>query len=146
MSSKTIQFGPFSPQELEKLIRELQLKNIPFELAKDEKAEKKFKAIDYSNLLSQTHWRTEHYMAQIFYVTLAKSDLPKVREKIEEFGFPTTLEENPKELVLDEQMDVRENVFLKAKIEKKNFNRRLVAWLLIVGFLCLTFIGYALQS
>lgn len=140
MSEKTIQFGPFTPQEIKSIVSELDLRNLPYEVEKDDKAEKDFKAIDYENLVSQTHFRTKQYMAQIFYLTIAKSDVPKVSARLEKMGFPTGISENPSELVPE---DSREDVFMKAKIEKKNFNRRMIAWLFVLGILCLMVMGYA---
>ena len=82
MSDKTVQFGPFTPQELDSLVRELQLKNIPFEIQKEEETEKKFKAIDFANIVNQVEFRTEQYLAQIFYITLARKDLSQQETNI----------------------------------------------------------------
>lgn len=105
MSSKTIQYGPFTPQELEAMVRELQAKNIPFEIAKDEAEEQKFRRIDYANLVKQADLRVEHYLAQVFYLTIAKSDVERVSVTLAKFGFPTEFSENPEELVEDSSND-----------------------------------------
>jgi hypothetical protein len=141
MSDKIVQFGPFTPQELDSFVRELQLKNIPFEIQKEDAAEKKFKAIDFANVVNQVEFRTEQYLAQIFYITLARQDLPLVAKRLESLGFPSSLPEGTDELAITEA----EDVFLRAKSEKKKFNRQLVAWVLIVGLLCLWFIVYAIS-
>jgi hypothetical protein len=146
MSNKTIQFGPFTPQELESLAREMQLKNIPFEITKDEDAEGEFKRIDYANVVNQVEFRTQQYMAQIFYITLAKTDVPKLSTQLEKLGFATLTTENPEELRVDSEAGVREDIFMKAQIEKKNFRRRQYAWLLILGLLCLMFLTYAISK
>ena len=138
MSDKVVQYGPFTPQELDNFVGELQLKNIPFEIQKDEDAEKKFKAIDYSNVINQVEFRNEQYLAQIFYVTLAKKDLPRVSDRLEKLGFPTELPEYSSELETDE----REDVVIRAKAARTKFNRRLLAWFLIIGVLCLLFMTY----
>lgn len=141
MNDKTVQYGPLTPQELDTLVRELQLKNIPFEIQKDEDAEKKFKSNNFSNLVNQVEYRTEQYLGQIFYVTLATKDLTRVKESLTRLGFPTELPEFPKEL----QNDEREDVFVRAKAEKTNFKRRMVAWVLLIGLLSSIFIGYAIS-
>lgn len=142
MSDKTVQYGPFTPQELNDFVRELQLKNIPFEIQKDEDAEKKFKSIDFGNVVNQVEYRTEQYLAQVFYITLARSDLAKVSARLQKLGFPTELPEFSKEL----ESDDREDLVMKARSERKKFNRRLLAWFLLIGLGCLIFIGYAIQN
>jgi len=142
VSDKVVQFGPFTPQELNAFIGELQLKNIPFEINKDEDAEKKFKAAnDISNILNQVEFRTEQYLAQIFYVTLAKKDLPRVSERLERLGFPSEVPEYSPELETDE----REDMVLRASADRKKFNRRMLAWFLLIGLLCALFMGYGLS-
>jgi hypothetical protein len=142
MNDKTVQFGPFTPQELDSFVRELQLKNIPFEIQKEEEAEKRFKAIDFANIVNQVEFRTEQYLAQIFYITLARQDLGLVKKRLEQLGFPTDLPEGSSELAAPEGTDV----FLRAKSEKKKFNKRLIAWMLAIGLLCLWFIMYAIHG
>jgi len=142
MSDKTIQFGPLTPQELDSFVRELQLKNIPFEIHKEEEAEKKFKAIDFANVVNQVEYRTEQYLAQIFYITLARTDLPKVAKRLEQLGFPTEIPEGP---ALELEGSDGSEVFMRARDEKAKFNKRLVAWLLILGGLCFWFIVYAIS-
>lgn len=142
MSDKVVQFGPFTPQELDAFVAELQLKNIPFEINKDEDAEKKFRtANDAANIVNQVEFRTEQYLAQIFYVTLAKNDLPRVSARLGKLGFPTEVPEYSSELETDE----REDVVLKAKVARKQFNRRMLAWFLLIGLLCALFMGYGLS-
>jgi len=141
MSEKIVQYGPLTPQELDGFVRELQLKNIPFEIQKDEDAEKKFKSNNFSNLVTQAEYRTEQYLGQIFYVTLATKDLPKISDSLSRLGFPTELPDFPSELEVDD----REDVFVRAKADKTKFNRRMVAWILLIGLLSTIFIGYAMS-
>ncbi|MGZ6447564.1 MAG: hypothetical protein ACXWRA_05990 [Pseudobdellovibrionaceae bacterium] len=140
MSEKTVQFGPFTPQELDNLVRELQVKNIPFEIQKDEEAEKNFKNNNFANIVNQVSYRNEQYLGQIFYITLAKRDLPLIEEYLMNLGFPIDLPEFPSELINDEQ----DNFFVKARAEKVNFTRRMIGWVFLIGALCLIFISYAL--
>lgn len=145
MSDKTVQYGPFTPQELDNFIHELQVKNIPFEIHKDESAEKKFKAIDFSNIVTQAEFRTEQYLAQIFYVTLAKKDLVRVSDRLEMLGFPTDIPDftsaPPEEL----QNSHKDDVILRASAARNRFNRRMLAWFLMIGLLCLLFMVYGLM-
>lgn len=141
MSDKTVQYGPLTPQELDSFVRELQLKNIPFEIQKDEDAEKKFRSNDFSNLVTQVEYRTEQYLGQIFYVTLATKDLPKIADSLKRLGFPTDLPDFPKEL----QNDEREDVFVRAQASKTKFKRQMVSWILLIGLLSTIFIGYAIS-
>lgn len=141
MSDKTVQYGPLTPQELDSFVRELQLKNIPFEIQKDEDAEKKFRSNDFSNLVTQVEYRTEQYLGQIFYVTLATKDLPKIADSLKRLGFPTELPEFPNEL----ENDDREDVFVRAKADKTKFKRRMISWILLIGLLSTIFIGYAIS-
>lgn len=141
MSDKVVQFGPLTPQELDAFVHELQLKNIPFEIHKDEETEKKFKRIDFANIVNQVEFRTEQYLAQIFYITLAKQDLPRISAHLEKLGFPTELPESEGEL----QTDETEDRILKATVERNKFNRRLLAWGLIIGLLCLIFMSYGFK-
>lgn len=140
MADKTVQYGPLTPQELDSFVRELQLKNIPFEIQKDEDAEKKFSSNNFSNLVNQVEYRTEQYLGQIFYVTLATKDLSKISTTLERLGFPTELPEFPKEL----ETDTSEDVFIRAKADKTKFKRRMVAWILFIGVLSSILIGGAM--
>ena len=140
MADKTVQYGPLTPQELDSFVRELQLKNIPFEVQKDEDAEKKFSSNNFSNLVNQVEYRTEQYLGQIFYVTLATKDLSKISKTLERLGFPTELPEFPKEL----ETDTSEDVFVRAKADKTKFKRRMVAWILFIGVLSSILIGGAM--
>jgi len=141
MNERTVQYGPFTPQELDSFVRELQLKNIPFEIHKDADAEKRFSSNNFSNLVNQVEYRTEQYLGQIFYVTLAKKDIVRIAESLQRLGFPTELPDFAKEL----EGDSREDVFVRAKAEKSNFNRRMIAWVLLIGVLSTIIVSYTLS-
>jgi hypothetical protein len=141
MSEKTVQYGPLTPQELDSFVRECQLKNIPFEIHKDEDSEKKFTSNNFSNLVNQVEYRTEQYLGQIFYITLATKDIFRIATSLQRLGFPTELPEFPKELDADD----REDVFVRAKADKTKFKRRIVAWILLIGLLSSILVGYALS-
>jgi hypothetical protein len=145
MSDKVVQYGPLTPQELDNLAHELQIKNIPFEIQKDEDAEKKFKNNDFSNIVNQISYRNEQYLGQIFYVTLAKKDLPHLQDRLKKLGFPIEPPGFSTDFPAELNSDQREDVFVKARAEKTKFNRRILAWMFLIGMLCMMFIGYALS-
>jgi uncharacterized protein YdcH (DUF465 family) len=62
------EFGPFTPQELEKVIDWLQSKNLKFEIGKDQHVENQFRINDGQNIVARAEFRTEVYLAQIFRV------------------------------------------------------------------------------
>lgn len=144
MAGKTVQYGPLTPQELDRLAHELQLRNIPFEILKDEEAERRFKSNNFSNVVNQISYRNEQYLGQIFYVNLAKKDLSHVAEYLKKLGFPVELPELTTEFPEDLNGRDPESIFVKARAEKSNFNRRMVAWIFLIGLLCMMFISYAL--
>jgi len=61
-------YGPFNPQELDRIIKWLEKNRIDFELNKDDESESSFKDNGPMNMLALTKLRTEVYLAQIFYV------------------------------------------------------------------------------
>lgn len=61
-------YGPFSPQELDSCLQWLEKQSITFELIKDDTLEKKFQKNDPAQVLALTEFRTEVYLAQIFYL------------------------------------------------------------------------------
>jgi len=62
------EFGPFTPQELEKVVDWLQSKNLKFEIGKDQQVENQFRMNDGRNVVARAEFRTEVYLAQIFMV------------------------------------------------------------------------------
>lgn len=62
------EFGPFTPQELEKVVDWLQSKNLKFEIGKDQQVENQFRINDGPNVVARAEFRTEVYLAQIFIV------------------------------------------------------------------------------
>lgn len=62
------EFGPFTPQELEKVVDWLQSENLKFEIGKDQQIENQFRINDGQNVVARAEFRTEVYLAQIFMV------------------------------------------------------------------------------
>lgn len=70
MNTQTTQeFGPFTPQELERVVDWLKEQNLEFKISKDQKAEDLFKMNDPQNLVD-ARFRTDIYLAQIFSVSV----------------------------------------------------------------------------
>ncbi|AGH94606.1 hypothetical protein [Pseudobdellovibrio exovorus] len=63
-------YGPYTPQECENVVSWLKDQNIKFEVLKDEDKEKEFRRSDGQNLVNQAHWRTEVFLAQVFYIQI----------------------------------------------------------------------------
>ena len=74
------EFGPFTPQELEKVVDWLKSKNLRFEIGKDQQVEDNFRSNDSSNVLNRARWRTEVYLAQVFMVQVADMKNDQVAE------------------------------------------------------------------
>ncbi len=62
------EFGPFTPQELEKVVDWLKSENLKFEIGKDQQIENQFRINDGQNVVARAEFRTEVYLAQIFVV------------------------------------------------------------------------------
>lgn len=101
MLESDLEVGPFTPQELDEVCTQLKAKNIRFELLKDESTEKLETRSDYANLVNKAEFRTETYLAQIFYIKLSQSDFQKNETLFAQYGMATAPTENPKELHAD---------------------------------------------
>jgi len=119
MSDKVVQYGPLLAPELEALIAELQLKNIPYEVEKEKTPS-----------------------PQSFRLTLAKKDLPRISTHLENLGFPTALPVSP---APEEPRETPLSRVLKARAARRKFHFRLLTWFLVVGLLCLLFMAYGLR-
>lgn len=70
MNSQTAkEFGPFTPQELERVVDWLQARSLEFKISKDQKTEDLFRMNDPQNLVN-ARFRTDVYLAQIFSVSI----------------------------------------------------------------------------
>lgn len=87
------QFGPFTPQDLERFISYLTSEGLSFEIRKDEKAEREFALNDGQNAVTRADLRTEIYLAQIFYVDVDNLLPTQVAQIQSKFGWS---EEVPK--------------------------------------------------
>lgn len=65
-----MQHGPFTPQECDKIVQWLKQRGIDFQILKDEESEKAFRANDGQNVVQRAEFRTETFLAQLFYVEI----------------------------------------------------------------------------
>lgn len=65
-----IQYGPYSPQEVARISDWLQQNNIQFELTRNDQEAKDALMNDGQNVVSLAEFRTNIYLAQVFYVEL----------------------------------------------------------------------------
>lgn len=133
-----MQYGPFTPQEFEKAVNWLKSHNVSFEIIKDQEKENQFKLSSGENIIKQAEFRTETYLAQIFYIEI--NEIDKTLSKEFESLFSVEPEVFPKSL--DEKS---ESIDLKPDIMKSSQNKRLWATLLIIIWVML-FIGYYFHS
>ena len=151
-------YGPFTPQECEKAVNWLKEHNIKFEILKDQEKENEFKSSNGVNIIKQAEFRTETFLAQLFYIetteisadlsNTAKVESPKVsnsesrdissNELREEFNnlfipkpeiFPKSLIEKP------ESLDLKSDIIRSTKV------KRFWATLLVIIWVTF-FIGY----
>lgn len=129
-----MQYGPFTPQECEKAIVWLNKHNIQFEISKDQSAENEFKSSNGSNIIKQAEFRTETYLAQLFYLDISEVSNDLSSELNTLFGVKA--ETFPKSLT-----EKSESIDLSADIIKSSQTKRFWATLLIVIWVVF-FIGY----
>lgn len=78
--NKQTDFGPFTPQELERFVTWLTAKKYSFEIIKDQAAENAFTMNDGRNAVTRADLRTEVYLAQIFTVRVESLSAEQVHE------------------------------------------------------------------
>ena len=101
MIESTLEVGPLTPQELEEVCDLLKAQNFPFEILKDEEAEKAEMTNDYENIADKLGWRTRTYLGQVFYIRMSQNDFQKCKMLFENLGMATEPKENPSELNAD---------------------------------------------
>ena len=103
--ASSIDVGPFTPQELDHVCESLKGLGVEFEVLKDEETERLENRPDFMNVVNKVEFRTETYLAQIFYLRVAKEAFGKHKDIFAEYGMATASgeknNENPDELVTD---------------------------------------------
>lgn len=70
MNTLNVKYGPFSPQELDPILKWMEKYEVMFQMIKDENSENQFQRNDPANMLARTELRTDVYLAQIFYLVV----------------------------------------------------------------------------
>jgi len=70
-------YGPFTPQELDPMLKWLEKSHIVYDLIRDDQGEKNLTDNSPVNMLAVSEFRTKVYLAQIFYLDIqfASSDI-----------------------------------------------------------------------
>lgn len=129
-----MEYGPFTPQECEKAIAWLKEHQIKFEVIKDQAAENEFKASGGSNIVKQAEFRTETFLAQLFYLEIPVINADLAGQLNSMFGvkaeiFPTSLTEKP------DYIDLTSDILKSSRIKR--------FWaLLLVAIWAILFVGY----
>lgn len=129
-----MQYGPFTPQECEKAISWLKEHQINFEVIKDQAAENEFRVSSGSNLVKQAEFRTETFLAQLFYLEIPQINPELAAQLNSMFGvkaesFPQSMTEKP------------DTIDLSADILKSSRIKRFWA-VILVAIWAVLFIGY----
>lgn len=129
-----MEYGPFTPQECEKAIAWLKEHHIKFEVIKDQATENEFKVSSGANIVKQAEFRTETFLAQLFYLEIPEIDAEVAGQLNSMFGvktetFPQSLTEKP------------DNIDLTSDILKSSQIKRLWA-ILLIAIWAILFVGY----
>lgn len=129
-----MQYGPYTPQECKKVVDWLQNQNIKFEIIKDQETENEYKSSDGSNIVKRAEFRTETFLAQIFYIEILEinENLSREFSKL----FVAQVEVFPKSLI-----EKPETIDLNEAITKSIKTKRFWSWVLL-GLWILFFAGY----
>lgn len=120
LNNKT-DFGPFTPQELERFVTWLQAKKLVFEIVKDQAAENAFTINDGQNAVFRADLRTEIYLAQIFTVRVENLTKEQVAEISATFKLLEDIPERFKgdEKIIPFESDAELQVRLKRSSKQK---------------------------
>ena len=122
------QYGPYSPQELDRVSKWLQAQSIEFEIIRNDQEARESLMNDGQNLVNLADLRTGIYLAQIFYIVLPRvTDLQ--RNQFEQ-KFTLQSENFPKQKVTDL---VNDEADLRARSLKNQLKKR--SWAIFLAFL-----------
>lgn len=129
-----MQYGPYTPQECKKAIDWLQKRHIQFEIVKDQDKENEFRSNNGTNILKQVEFRTETFLAQLFYIEILETSEIVNQEFHNQFSAHSEI--FPNSLIEKSETDD-----LSADIAKSIKTRRFWSWVLIIIW-SLFFVGY----
>jgi hypothetical protein len=123
-------YGPYTPQETDRIATELKGLGVPFEINKDEEEEKKFSRNDFSNIVTRAEYRTESYLAQIFYFVIEAKD-EKTFEQILIRQKLAPKETGPETEESLNEVSAQEEALIKSGAELQNIKKRWTARFLV---------------
>jgi hypothetical protein len=124
----SVDVGPFTPQELDQVCEHLKKSGVAFEVLKDEETERLEMRPDFVNVVNKVEYRTETYLAQIYYLRLNRPDFEKRKNLFSRYGMGVANSDNPDELLTD-----MSGTHEKAKASARF--RHVVAWVLLAQLL-----------
>lgn len=136
----SIQYGPYSPQEMDRIAQWVQAKSLKFEILRNDQEAKEGLMNDSQNVVRLADFRTGIYLAQIFYINIF--DLPEdLKNQFEEkFSLPTesfaSFNDQKKSAMPESDYD------LKTKAWQHGQRQRSWATWLVVAILVSLFLGY----
>ena len=129
-----MQYGPFTPQECEKAIDWLKENHIHFDVIKDQSAENDFRVNSGANIVKQAEFRTETFLAQLFYLEIPEINTDLAAQLNSMFGvktetFPLSMTEKP------ESVDLAPDILKSSRIKR--------FWaILLITIWAVLFVGY----
>lgn len=131
-------YGPFTPQECDSAVKWLDSKGVQFQIIKDEEKEKDFRRSDGQNLVNQAHWRTEVFLAQVFYVEIeswSSSDQAEFTDKFlqKQEVPPDFIRQSQESEVSTEEMRLRRDAVQAAKTKRYWARAFAIAWILMTA-------------
>lgn len=128
--SQPVQYGPYTPQEVERIVLWLQNQKIQFELIKDSETEKISLMNDGLNLVALAEWRTQVYLGQIYYVQIAfESD--QLKQQFEQ-KFWAVIEQFKNQIQSLQSEEEDQKKLHQSAVKQKNKQRVLALLLVLV--------------
>lgn len=126
-----MEYGPYSPQEVDRIATWLNAKSISFQILRDDKEAKVSLMNDGLNALRLADLRTGIYLAQIFYILIESMSEADRQEFEQLFSLPVESFSHPERFVVKPEDEV--NLSTEAKQHEKL--QRSWAWLLAAAMM-----------
>ncbi len=125
------QYGPYSPQELDRASKWLQAQGIPFEIIRNDQEARESLMNDGQNLVNLADLRTGIYLAQIFYLAFPKATDLQRKSFEDRFNLKSESFPHQKQVDLADDEAALHNSSLKNKFKKRGWASLLVALIVI---------------
>jgi hypothetical protein len=134
--NQALEYGPYTPQEIDRITDWLKTNQVTFELSKDQETEKLAMMNDGQNIVTRAEYRTSVYLGQIFYVQMASmTDLQKA-EFDRLFSAKTEVASSSAPIRTDEVDQKMLHDSLQSQIRKKR------SWAAVLAGVMLILIGF----